>query len=105
MTQKAFTPEQVEHNQVVVGLSEEQKADFVEYVYHTRWIEIKETLNNWLKTQTFAHDERYPNTAPLKREPLVDSVIDNYLEHYEGNKLAFWDGVLWAEEQHGITGE
>ena len=52
--------EWLEQNQpepVVVGLSDEQKADFVEYVYRNRWIEIKETLNNWLKTQTFSQPQ------------------------------------------------
>ena len=58
--------EWLEQNQpepVVVGLSDEQKADFVEYVYRNRWIEIKETLNNWLKTQTFSQPQPHSHAV------------------------------------------
>ena len=58
--------EWLEQNQpepVVVGLSDEQKADFVEYVYRNRWIEIKETLNKWLKTQTFSQPQPHSHAV------------------------------------------
>ena len=123
MAQKAFAEEQLQElalltlkqrenkmsmnkvtiEPVAVGLSDEQ----VDNLANTLWSKLDTdtfyfVINKWLKTQTFTQHEQYPNTAPPKREPLVDSVIDNYLEHFEGSKLAFWEGVLWAEEQHGI---
>ena len=51
-------------------------------------------------TEAYKVTEYYKQ--PPKREPLSEVVIDTYLDSYKGNKQSFWDGVEWAEKEHGI---
>ena len=74
------------------------------------WNDIADIKTKYIKFAEIAikpiEGEKEVDVEEIKQQPLSYEVMDAKMETLRSEKQGpFWEGVEWAEEQHGIFGD